>query len=102
MGTSPEPRAHGTCPRTSRSHSTTPISPPASRPALHLARRMSRHRVQDQPRERSSPPSGPVNLSVVALFAPVGRVSAHTRARALEDARVQARSVSVRLANGGL
>jgi hypothetical protein len=82
MGTSPAPRAHETCSRTPRSHLTTPIYPPTPHPALHLARRMSRRRVQDQLRSRSSPPSRPDNLSVVAFFAPVGRVSAHTRARA--------------------
>jgi hypothetical protein len=32
MGTSPEPRAHGTCLRTSRSQPITPICPPTSRP----------------------------------------------------------------------
>jgi hypothetical protein len=82
MGTSAAPRAHGTCPRIARSHRTTPICPTTSHPVLHLARRISRRRVQDQLRPRSSPPSRPDNLSVVAFFAPVGRVSAHTRARA--------------------
>jgi hypothetical protein len=102
MGMIPAPRAHETCPLTPSSHSTIPVCPPTSRPALLLARRMSLRRVQDPPRPRSSPLSGPGNLSVVAPFAPTGRVSAHIRARALESARVQARSVSGRRANGGL
>jgi hypothetical protein len=81
MGTSPEPRARRAC---------FPQLPHDSYLATYLSHGPPR-------RSRSAAPalfstiSRPGNHFVVALFAPAGRVSAHTRARVFEDARVRSK-----------